>query len=333
MELKKRTIRDLATMICGNGSSEDTVFVYRTSSALTQFFQEDCETDFEHDGTTRDAWVMGVLREILFERWPNPQTPPDAFARVIQALMDLSLARNESEEGRPKALAQLNTSLARDGFEAFYAPDKKCYLKHTATNTVSTPAINPHRALSAAELLRREQLTAYLEEASEDELIADVLVPLFRQLGFHRVTVAGHKDKALEYGKDLWMKFTLPTMHVLYFGIQAKKGKIDSAGVSKSGSENVAEILNQVRMMLGHEVFDHDTGKRVLVDHAFIVAGGEITKAARNWLGGQLDASKRSQIMFMDRDDLLNLYVVTSLPLPRGAVPESPSNEDDLFVF
>ena len=34
-------------------------------------------------------------------------------------------------------------------------------------------------------------------------------------------------------------------------------------------SGNVAEILNQVMMMLGHEVFDHDTGKKVLVDHAF----------------------------------------------------------------
>ena len=36
--------------------------------------------------------------------------------------------------------------------------------------------------------------------------------------------------------------------------------------------------------------------------------------------------SKRSQIMFMDRDDILNLYVVASLPLPEGALPLSPSN-------
>lgn len=44
----------------------------------------------------------------------------------------------------------------------------------------------------------------------------------------------------------------------------------------------LAEIHNQVLMMLGHEIFDSEIGKRVLVDHAFIVAGGEITKAARN---------------------------------------------------
>jgi hypothetical protein len=115
------------------------------------------------------------------------------------------------------------------------------------------------------------------------------------------------------------MKYVLPTQHVLYFGIQAKKGKLDSSGMTKSGGHNVAEIYNQVLMMLGHEIFDPEIGKRVLVDHGFIVAGGEITKQARNWLGNKLDASKRSQILFMDRDDILNLYVVTNLPLPAGA--------------
>ena len=162
-------------------------------------------------------------------------------------------------------------------------------------------------------------------------MIKEVLLPLFRQLGFHRVTSAGHKDKALEYGKDVWMKFRLPTQHVLYFGIQAKRGKLDASGVSVAANANVAEIHNQVAMMLGHEIFDPEIGKRVLVDHAFIVAGGEITKAARNWLGNKLDASKRNQIMFMDRDDILNLFVVTNLPLPSGALPEAaPFDDDDL---
>lgn len=181
---------------------------------------------------------------------------------------------------------------------------------------------NPHRPLTTSELERKNQLITYLDKCSEDELIEEVLLPLFRQLGFHRITAVGHKDKALEYGKDLWMKYTLPTLHVLYFGIQAKKGKLDSSGAS---TRNVAEILNQVTMMLGHEIFDPETSRRVLVDHAFIVAGGEITKPARNWLGNKLDASKRSQVMFMDREDILNLFIVTNLPLPKGALPSPKS--------
>ena len=128
------------------------------------------------------------------------------------------------------------------------------------TNTVATASPDPHRPFSPSELKKREHLIAYLDGASEDTLIEDVLLPLFRQLGFHRVTAAGHKDKALEYGKDVWMKYTLPTQHVLYFGIQAKKGKLDASGVSVGATANVAEIHNQVTMMLGHEIFDPEIG-------------------------------------------------------------------------
>lgn len=54
-----------------------------------------------------------------------------------------------------------------------------------------------------------------------------------------------------------------------------------------------------------------------MVDHAYIISGSEITKQAKNWLGEKLDSSKRSQIIFMDREDLLNLFIVTNLPLPN----------------
>ncbi len=329
MEFKQRTLTQIADMICGNFKAEESFFRYRSSSFLTEFFR-DCDTDYEHDGSTRNYWVAETLRKILVEPQSNANTPPEAFSRVIATLMDQGDAVNESAE-RKGALALLNAALVREGFESFYAPDNLCYLRHLSTNTIAIASPNPHRPFSALELKKREQMIAYLDQASEDSLIEEVLLPLFRQLGFHRVTVAGHKDKALEYGKDVWMKFTLPTQHVLYFGIQAKKGKLDAAGVSAAANANVAEIHNQVTMMLGHEIFDPEIGKRVLVDHAFIVAGGEITKAARNWLGNKLDATKRSQVMFMDRDDILNLFIVTNLPLPKGVAPEAHSvNDDDL---
>lgn len=108
---------------------------------------------------------------------------------------------------------------------------------------------------------------------------------------------------------------------------------MDSAGVTKASNSNVAEIYNQLLMMLGHEIFDPETSKKVLVDHAFIVAGGEITKQARNWIGGKLDASKRSQIMFMDRDDILNLYTVSNIPLPKKPGAEAESIFDDDIPF
>lgn len=327
MEFKRRTLNQLADMICGNYAANESFFVYRSSKYLTEFF-EDIETDYHHDGSTRQWWVATTLAEILNEPQSNPNTPPDKFARVVRRLMDQEDATNEEPE-RPGALAVLNATLAREGFEAFYADDRQCYLRHIATNTIAMSAPNPHMPFSAAEVERREQLLKFLLTASEDALTQEVLLPLFRQLGFHRITAAGHKDKALEYGKDVWMRYTLPTQHVLYFGIQAKKGKLDASGASRGGNANVAEVHQQVLMMLGHEIFDPEIGKRVLVDHAFIVAGGEITKAARNWLGNKLDASKRSQILFMDREDILNLFVVTNLPLPSAAWPKTERRWDD----
>lgn len=322
MQWKARNLRELGRIVCGDADH----FQYRSSKYITEFF-EDCELDFVHRGETRPTWTAERLGEVLAMPHSSSSVLPDAFLRVIQRVLD----KGEAQEGDPdrtKALAALNIVLAREGWEAFYDEHGIGHLRHIATNTVAQMA-NPHRPLTPAEVERREQLTAYLDKCSEDELIEEVLLPLFRQLGFHRITAAGHKDKALEYGKDVWMKYTLPTLHVLYFGIQVKKGKLDSAGVGKDGSANVAEIHNQVNMMLGHEIFDPELNRRVLVDHAFIVAGGEITKQARNWIGNKLDAAKRSQIMFMDRDDILNLFIVTNLPLPKGALP--PTKETDPF--
>ena len=322
MKWKNKNLRELANIICGNADH----FRYLSSSFITEFF-EDCGLDYVHDGSTRWAWVASRLEEVLSQPHPSPTVPPYAFIKIIRAVLD----KGEAQDGDPdrsKALAALNAVLKREGWEAFYDEHGIGQLRHIATNTVAQME-NPHRPLTPAELKRRDQLTTYLDKCSEDELIEEVLLPLFRQLGFHRITAAGHKDKALEYGKDVWMKYTLPTLHVLYFGIQAKKGKLDSAGVGKDGSSNVAEIYNQVSMMLGHEIFDPEFNHRVLVDHAFIVTGGEITKPARNWLGNKLDVTKRSQIMFMDRDDILNLFIVTNLPLPKGALP--PARPVDLF--
>ena len=326
MQFKQRTLMQIADMICGNFSAETSLFVYRSSSRLTKFFQ-DCDTDYVHDGSTRNYWVAETLRSILAEPQPGPNTPPETFSRVIETLMDQADAQHEGPD-RPGALTMLAATLIKEGFEPFYAEDKKCYLRHLSTNTIATALVNPHRPFSTSELKRRQHLITYLNKVSEDELIEEVLLPLFRQMGFHRITAAGHKDKALEYGKDVWMKFILPTQHVLYFGIQAKKGKLDASGMSKGENINIAEIHNQVSMMLGHEIFDPEIGKRVLVDHAFIIAGGEITKAARNWLGNKLDATKRSQVMFMDREDILNLFIVNNLPLPAGALPKPPDDDE-----
>lgn len=326
MKFKDRNLRAIAEMVIGDVD----YFPYRSSSYITRFFEE-CDMDYVHDGSTRWSWTSERLAELLSEPQPGPNLLPERFVHVLRVLMHKSDAE-ENDPDRELALEALNKPLSREGYEAFYGEDSLLYIRHIGTQVISIAA-NPHRPFTLKEIERRDQLTEFLNKCSEDELIEEVLLPLFRQLGFHRISAAGHKDKALEYGKDVWMRYILPTQHVLYFGIQAKRGKLDAAGSSRGTNSNVAEIHNQLLMMLGHELFDPETSKKVLVDHAFIVAGGEITKQARNWLGGKLDATKRSQILFMDRDDILNLYVTSSLPLPSGAMRALSPDVDDEIPF
>ena len=323
MNFKPRNLKALAELIIGDEGH----FPYRSSSYITEFFEE-CDLDFVHDGSTRKYWVADRLQELLDEPSDTANILPNRFLSVLQILMHKSDAHLDDPD-RSKALDELNKPLSREGFEAFYGEDDLLYVRHNATKKISTYTSTPHRPFTSKEQEKYLQLTKYLSSCSEDELIEEILLPLFRQLGYQRITAAGHKDKSLEYGKDIWMRYILPTQHVLYFGIQVKKGKLDSAGVTKKSNANVAEIYNQLLMMLGHEIFDPETSKRVLVDHAFIIAGGKITKQARNWLGNKLDASKRSQILFMDRDDILNLYVVSSLNVPVE-LKKLDSNSDEI---
>lgn len=58
MDFKQRTLMQIADMICGNVKEEESFFRCRSSSYLTEFFR-DCDTDYVHDGSTRN---YGSLR-------------------------------------------------------------------------------------------------------------------------------------------------------------------------------------------------------------------------------------------------------------------------------
>ena len=194
MKFRNRNLRAIAEMVIGDAP----YFPYRSSSFITQFFEE-CDLDFVHDGSTRWSWTVDRLTELLEEPQPRANALPERFVHVLRVLMQKSDAENNDPQ-RVLAMESLNKPLEREGFEAFYGEDNQLYIRHVGSNTLSI-APNPHRPFTPNEVKRREQLTAYLDKCSEDDLIEIVLLPLFRQLGFHRITAAGHKDKALEYGK------------------------------------------------------------------------------------------------------------------------------------
>jgi hypothetical protein len=314
-------------MICGNAGGASFSwknFPYRSSSYLTEFFTH-CDMEFDHDGSTRKWWVLGVLEQLNAGPTSNPQLPPDGLLRVFQELMDATNFERASLD-RSAALADLNKVFTRDGLQAYFDAAGGCHLRNLGTQATSASFQLKKRSWTAAELKRRAELSERLDRASEDEFIESMLVPIFSQLGFIRISVAGHKDKALEYGKDIWMKFQIPTGHYLYFGVQAKRNKLDAAGKSKG--ENIAEVLTQIRMMLAHPVWDPETNKKNLLDHVFIASAGEITKQAIAWLGERLDQESRRHVMFMDREGILDLAAGINLPTPPSAA--ALVKDDDL---
>src|SRR5947209_13920502 len=112
MRFRRRNSEALADLICGNRGSYDPqpgeepkFFPYRSSSYITEFFQE-LDTDWTHDGSTRHRWVADVIDAMLNEPHDGPSRPPEIFCRLIDQLMSPSEATNE-EPDRTHALRQL----------------------------------------------------------------------------------------------------------------------------------------------------------------------------------------------------------------------------------
>jgi hypothetical protein len=63
-------------------------------------------------------------------------------------------------------------------------------------------------------------------------------------------------------------------------------------------------------MALDHPIFDTETNRKNLLDHIYIISANLITKQARNLLIEHLDITARRHIIFMDREELLDLGAI-----------------------
>ena len=283
-------------------TGDNVLFPYRSSSFITRFFER-CGFAHVHDGSTRKWWTKDRLAELNISACHAQDLPSDDLLRVMSELFDPDDFDKHGKD-RDRALEDLNRLLSRPGLVAYFDPSGRCYVRNAGTGVNSSIMPQQPRPLSREEVVQRQKLAAFLDSASEDEFTERLLVPFFQRLGFHRVSAAGHKEKTLEFGKDLWMKYQLPTGHWLYFCAQVKREKIDASG--SGGSNNVATVLTQAKMAIDHPIFDPDANRKVLLDHIFVVSAGEITRAAKTWLIEHLDAGQRRHIIFMDRDEFLD---------------------------
>lgn len=84
MQLRLSSLTKLSEMICGN--KPFSYFPYRSSTLLTKFFVE-LDLDYIHDGSTRNNWVLSVLRELNDEPNINENIPPRKIVEVIEQLL------------------------------------------------------------------------------------------------------------------------------------------------------------------------------------------------------------------------------------------------------
>lgn len=338
MKLSERTLEELGKMVVGDAKH----FPYRSSYHITRFFAR-CGLPFEHDGSTRPIWARERLAELNLGQGFSPDLPSDDLCQLISELFDPvdfinfnerlesggAIVELDAYADIAKALEWFNKVFLREGLAAYIDDSGRCYLRSTGTGVTSAVLSQHTRPLSQEEIAQRKKLANFLDTASEDDVIEKVLVPLFQRLGFRRVSATGHKDRLLEYGKDLWMKFQLPTGHWLYFCAQVKKDKIDSNNAS--GEKNVSAVLSQARMAIDHPIFDPEANRKFLLDHIFIISAGEITKPAKAWLVGELDSSQRRHIIFMDREELLNHSARILLDLKIDAAVAEISDDNVPF--
>jgi hypothetical protein len=329
MKLSMSTLDTLAEMICGaagmGGFSWDN-FPYRSSSYLTQFFIR-ADLDYAHDGSTRQSWVFSVLKEINDIPSTNTSFPSNEMIRVIQQLAN-PVEFDREEKDHSKAIEQINTVLNRDGLQISLRQGQ-IVLENLRTQTRT--GSEDGRLFSREEEARRLAFESFLENAGEDEFTEQILVKLFRSLGFHKIHITGHRDRSMEFGKDMWMKHRLPTGHQLYVGVQVKKGRIHASGSEITG--NISGILAQLLMLMTYPVFDQETNTKQLFDHVFLVSSGEISKQARTLLSEFLDNAMRRNVMFMDRDDILDLCVLHAVPLPNDTQQVDTGTADDDIPF
>jgi hypothetical protein len=212
MKLSERVLEELARMVVGDSKH----FPYRSSHFITRFFAR-CGLPFVHDGTTRPRWAQERLAELNLGAAQSADLPSDDLCRVISELFDPDdFERHNDRTSDPEhradmhlAVASFNKLVQRAGIVAYLDDSGRCYLRSTGTGVSSASFSQQTRPLSQDEITQRRKLADFLVAASEDEFTEKVLVPLFQRLGFHRVSPTGHLEKALEFGKDLWMKYQL----------------------------------------------------------------------------------------------------------------------------
>jgi hypothetical protein len=154
--------------------------------------------------------------------------------------------------------------------------------------------------------LRRERMSwekAFIQSMSETQLQRQILVPLFRAMGFQDVYL--HHGGSLEKGKDIVMWKPGQVRERVNYAIVAKATKITGR---ISGNSSAAEVRFQIEQCFGEPYPDPVTTEEQRVDRCFVISSRAIPKEAIHALRGVLRDQNLDRIVdFIDGDKLWQL--------------------------
>ena len=179
------------------------------------------------------------------------------------------------------ALAALLLAYARfvPGTRPICRRSADCYKRTPVTYHASRSpgGLSPRRPLKQRREIATHTMTPRspisierLRTLKEDRLRTDVLIPLFRALGYHDVV---HNHGAQERGKDITMWKPDPLLGRENFGVVAKAGPISGR---TAGKGSAGEVISQIQQCLRSPFTDPITGQNQIVKTCIVVTNGTI---------------------------------------------------------
>ncbi|MGE0827643.1 MAG: restriction endonuclease, partial [Candidatus Binatia bacterium] len=137
----------------------------------------------------------------------------------------------------------------------------------------------------------------------EDELRTDVLIPLFRAMGFQ--DVHHHHGGSGERGKDIIMWRPEGLRERVNYAVVAKADKISG---KTSGNSSIGEVRFQIEQCFNEPYADPRTTKEEKIERCWVVSSKDIKKEAKEAIKGNLEKSNLDKITdFIDGDQLWEL--------------------------
>jgi len=150
--------------------------------------------------------------------------------------------------------------------------------------------------------MKIEEKLEKITNLSEQKLRQQVLIPLFKGMGFSDVYEShGTREK----GKDLIFREVSQMKEVfIHAAVVSKKDITGTVGDPKSSER----ILDQIRMALDEPFVDLYTGKTTHVDRCWVITSGRILPSAIDNISGHLHKSNLDKLVrFIDGTRLISL--------------------------